>query len=78
MRVKSSRERRWMSMKFLVAPESMSVVVSTVLFFPCSKMGKLIVLLLGVATSTQLIEWEEDIEMTSLFKNAVLQDWRSQ
>ena len=39
-------------MKFPVAPESMSAVVSTVLFFPCSEMGKLIVLLLGVAIST--------------------------
>ena len=41
-RVKLSRERRQMSMKFPVAPESMSVVVLMVLFFPCSKMGKLI------------------------------------
>ena len=55
-------------MKFPVAPESMSVVVSMVLFFPGSKMGKLMVLLLGDATSTQLIEWEEDIEVTSLLK----------
>ena len=40
-RVKSSRERRRMSMKFPVAPESMSAVVSMVFFFPCSEMGKL-------------------------------------
>ena len=39
-------------MKFLVSPESMSAVVLTVLFFPCSEMGKLIDLLLGSATST--------------------------
>ena len=39
-------------MKFPVAPESMSAVVSTVLFFPCSEIGKLIVQLLGEATST--------------------------
>ena len=65
-------------MKFPVAPESMSVVVSTVLFFPCSKMGKLMVLLLGDATSTQLIKWEEDIKATSLFKNPRLLEWRSQ
>ena len=64
-------------MKFPVAPESMSVVVSTVLFFPCSEMGKLIDLLLGSATSTQLTEWEEDIEATSLVKNPLLQEWRS-
>ena len=65
-------------MKFPVAPESMSAVVSTVLLFPCSEMGKLIDLLLGSATSTQLIEWEEDVEVTSLVKNPLLQGWRSQ
>ena len=78
MRVKLSRERRRTSMKFPVAPESMNVVVSTVLLFPCSEMGKLIDLLLGSATSTQLIEWEEDVRATSLFKNPSLQGWRSQ
>ena len=56
----------------------MSVVVSMVLFFPGSKMGKLMVLLLGDATSTQLIEWKEDIEVTSLFKNSRLLEWKSQ
>ena len=55
-------------MKFPVTPESMSVVVLTVLLFPCSEMGKLIDLLLGSATSTRLIEWEEDVEVTSLVK----------
>ena len=54
-------------MKFPVTPESMSVVVLTVLLFPCSEMGKLIDLLLGSATSTRLIEWE-DVEVTSLVK----------
>ena len=78
MRVKLSEERRWMSMKFPVAPESTSAVVLTVLLFPCSEMGKLIDLLLGSATSTQLIEWEEDVEATSLVKNPLLQGWRSQ
>ena len=65
-------------MKFPVAPESMSVVVLTVLLFPCSEMGKFIDLLLESATSTQLIEWEVDIEATSLVKNPLLQGWRSQ
>ena len=65
-------------MKFPVAPESMSVVVSTVLLFPCSEMGKFIDLLLGSAASTQLIEWEEDVEATPLVKNPLLQGWRSQ
>ena len=78
MRVKLSMERRLTSMKFPVAPESMSAVVSTVLHFPCSEMGKLIDLLLGSATSTQLIEWEEDVKATSLVKNPLLQGWRSQ
>ena len=55
-------------MKFPVTPESMSGVVSMILLFPCSEMGKLIDLLLGSATSTQLIEWEEDVEATSLVK----------
>ena len=76
-RVKSSRERRRMSMKFPVAPESMSVVVSTVLFVPCREMGRLIDLLLGSATSTQLTKFEEDVEVTSLVKNPLLQEWRS-
>ena len=52
MRVKLSRERSQTSMKFLVAPESMSAVVLTILLFPCSEMGKLIDLLFGMATST--------------------------
>ena len=73
MRVKSSRERRHISTKFPVAPESMSAVVLTILFFPCSEMGKLMFLLLGDATSTECIEWEEDVEETSLFKNPRLQ-----
>ena len=78
MRVKLSRERRQTSMKFPVAPESMSAVVSTILLFPCSEMGKLIDLLLGGATSTRLIEWEEDVKVTSLVKNPLFQGWRSQ
>ena len=41
-----------MSMKFPVAPGSMSVVVLTILFIPCSEMGKCMVRLLGDATST--------------------------
>ena len=60
-------------MKFPVAPESMSMVVSMFLLFPCSEMGKLIDLLLESATSTQLIKWEEDVEVTSLVKNPLLQ-----
>ena len=65
-------------MKFPVVPESMRVVVLTVLFFPCSEMGKLMFLLLGGATSAQFIEWEEDVEATPLFKDPRFQEWRSQ
>ena len=65
-------------MKFPVAPESLSAVVLTVLLFPCSKMGKLIDLLLGSATSTQWTEWEEDIEATSLVNSPLLQGWKFQ
>ena len=63
-------------MKCLVAPESMSAVVLMILFFPCSEMGKLIVLLLEDATSTQLIIWEEDIKASSLVKNPLPQGWK--
>ena len=73
--MKLSRDKRCMSMKFPVAPESMRAVVLMVLLFPCSEMGKLIVLLLGDATSTQLSKREEDIEATSLFKNPLLLEW---
>ena len=51
-RAKLSLERSQRSMKFPVAPESMSVEVSMVLFIPCSEIGKVIDLLLGFATST--------------------------
>ena len=51
-KTKLSLERSRRSMKFPVAPESMSAEVSTVLFIPCSEIGKVIDLLLGFATST--------------------------
>ena len=52
-RAKLSLERSQRSMKFPVAPESMSAEVSTVLLIPCSEIGKVIDLLLGLATSTR-------------------------
>ena len=61
-------------MKFLVAPESMSTEVSTVLFFPCSVMGNVIDLLL-VATSTRSRVREGDVKASSLFKNPTLRGW---
>ena len=72
MRTKLSQERSQRSIKFPVALESMSAEVSTVLFFPCSKMGKVIDLLLGLATSTRSRVREGDVEASSLFKNPKL------
>ena len=71
-RVKLSWERSWRSMKFPVAPESMSAEVLMILFIPCSEIGKVIDLLLGFATSTQSRVREGDIEASSLFKNPML------
>ena len=68
-RTKLSFERSQRSMKFPVAPESMSAEVSTVLFFPCSIIGKVIDLLLEFATSTRSRIREGDVEASSLFKN---------
>ena len=72
-RTKLSFERSRRSMKFPVAPESMSAEVSTVLFIPCSEIGKVIDLLLGFATSTRSRVREGDVEASSLFKNPMLQ-----
>ena len=71
-RTKLSFERSQKSMKFPVAPESISAKVSTVLFFPCSVIGKVIDLLLEFATSTRSRVREGDIEASSLFKNPKL------
>ena len=72
-RTKLSLERSQRSMKFPVTPESMSAVVSTVLFIPCSEIGKVIDLLLGFATSTRLRVREGDVKASSLFKNPTVQ-----
>ena len=45
-------DKRQGFMKFLVDPESMRAVVSTVCFSPCSTMGRCMVLLFHGATST--------------------------
>ena len=68
-RTELSQERSQRSIKFPVAPESMSVQVSTILFFPCSEIGKVIDLLLGFATSTRSRVREGDVEASSLVKN---------
>ena len=72
-RTKLSLKRSRRSMKFPVAPESMSAEVSTVLFIPCSEIRKVIDLLLGFATSTRSRVREGDVEASSLFKNPSLQ-----
>ena len=71
-KTKLSLERSWRSIKFPVAPESISAEVSMILFFPCSVIGKVMDLLLGVATSTQLRVREGDVKASSLFKNPSL------
>ena len=71
-RTKLSLERSRRSIKFLVALESISAEVSTVLFFPCSVIGKVMDLLLGLATSTRSRVREGDVEASSLFKNPML------
>ena len=71
-RTKLSLERSRRSMKFPVAPESMSAEVSMVLFIPCSEIGKVIDLLLGSATSTRSRVREGDVKAPSLFKNPML------
>ena len=71
-RTKLSLERSRRSIKFPVAPESISAEVSTVLFFPSSMIGKVIDLLLGLATSTRSRVREGDIVASSLFKNPML------
>ena len=73
-RTELSLERSQRSIKFPVAPESISAEVSTVLFFPCSVIGKVMDLLLGVATSTRSRVREGDVEASSLFKNPRLRE----
>ena len=64
--------RRQGSMKFPVAPESMSVRVSMVFLRPHRETGIHIVLFSWNATSTWFNNWEGDIEAASLFKNPML------
>ena len=52
-------------MKFLVAPQSMMAVVSTIWLPTESLMGMRIVLSLGSTTSTWFTSWEDDVETPS-------------
>ena len=62
-------DRRPMSMKFPVAPQSMRAVVSTICVPVASLIGRRMVHSFGRATSTWDKSWEGDIEATSLIKN---------
>ena len=68
--------RRWGSMKFPMASESMSARVSTVFLRPCREIGICIVLFSWDAMSTWFNDWEGDVEVASLLKNPVLCELR--
>ena len=62
---KFALDKRPMLMKFLVAPQSMRAVVSTICVPVASLMGRQIVHSFGKATSTWDKLWEADIKATS-------------
>ena len=66
---KFALDKRLMSMKFLVAPQSMRAVVLTIWIPAASLIGRRIVHSLGRATSTWERSWEEDVEVTFHIKN---------
>ena len=68
-RGKFALDKRPMSMKFLVAPQSMRAVVLTICVPVASLMGRQIVCSFGKATNTWDKSWEEDVEVTSWIKN---------
>ena len=68
-REKFALDKRLMLMKFLVAPQSMRVVVSTICVPVANLIGRRIVRSFGKATNTWDKSWEEDIEVTSQIKN---------
>ena len=68
-RGKFALDRRPMLMKFLVAPQSMRAVVSTICVPVASLIGRQIVRSFGKATNTWDKSWEEDIKATSQIKN---------
>ena len=64
-RGKLALDKRSMSMKFPVAPQSMRVVVLTICVLVANLMGRRIVHSFGKATNTWDTLWEEDVEATS-------------
>ena len=65
---KFALDRRPMSMKFPVAPQSMRAVVSMICVPVANLMGRQMVHSFGKATSTWDKLWEEDIKVTSRIK----------
>ena len=68
-RGKFALDKRPMSMKFPVAPQSTRAVVSTICVPVANLIGRRIVRSFGNATSTWDRSWEEDVKMTSRIKN---------
>ena len=66
---KLTLDRRPMSMKFPVAPQSMRAVVSTICVPVTSLTGRRMVRSFGKATSTWDKSWEDNVEATSRVKN---------
>ena len=64
-RGKFALDKRLMSMKFPVAPQSMRAVVSTICVPVASLMGRQIVCSFGKATNIWDRSWEEDVKVTS-------------
>ena len=64
-RGKFALDRRPISMKFPVAPQSMRAVVSMICVPVANLIGRQIVCLFGKATNTWDKSWEEDVEATS-------------
>ena len=66
---KLALDKRPMSMKFPVAPQSMRAVVSTICVPVSSLTGRRMVRSFGRATSTWDKSWEDDVETNSQIKN---------
>ena len=69
-RRKLALDKRPMSMKFPVVPQSMRAVVSMICVPVANLIGRRIVHSFGKATNTWDKSWEEDIEVTSQIKNS--------
>ena len=68
-REKFALDKRPMSMKFPVAPQSMRMVVSMICVPVANLIWRQIVHSFGKATNTWDKSWEEDVEVTSRIKN---------